>query len=142
MSDNNYESKMTLYSMSTGHGSLYFDSKEQMEKYLKNNNITFCYKIKIDFMGNILNNIDVIKQTYDDNTYRYISVADEEGYLFYKFEQSEKEKKPIWGYLPGNLREIYEAFKSRGIKLEDDTYQRIDNNYRKETKKHIKRRLV
>ena len=137
-----FESKMTLYVITTKNGSLYFNTKEQLDNYLKSKNITIGFRTKVEYMGNILNCIDVIKQTYEDGTYRYISVANEEGYLFYDFEQSKKEKQPIWMYLPGSLQDIYEAFKQNGIKLEDDTYEKINNNYHQKVKKHLKRQLA
>ena len=132
----NYESQMTLYCFTTGYESIYFRSQDNMAQYLKNNNISLGFKTKIEYMGNILNSIDVIRQTYEDETYRYITVANEDGYLFYNFEQSKKENKPIWEYLPGSLRELYDAFKKYGIKLQDDTYQRIDNEYHKKAKQY------
>lgn len=136
----NYEemkSQMTLYSITTKNGSLYFNSKEQLDNFLKSRNITIGFKTKVEYMGNILNCIDVIKQTYEDGTYRFVSVANEEGYLFYDFDQSKKAEKPIWMYLPGSLRDIYDAFKQNGIKLEDDTYEKIDKCYHQKVKKHI-----
>lgn len=136
------ESMMTLYSITTKNGSLYFNNKEQLDDFMKSRNITIGFKTKVEYMGNILNCIDVIKQTYEDGTYRFVSVANEEGYLFYDFEQSKKENKPIWLYLPGSLRDIYDAFKQNGIKLEDDTYQKIDNNYHQKIKKHMRARRV
>ena len=137
-----FESKMTLYVITTKNGSLYFNTKEQLDNYLKSKNITIGFRTKVEYMGNILNCIDVIKQTYEDGTYRFVSVANEEGYLFYDFEQSKKEKKPIWMYLPGSLQDIYDAFKQNGIKLEDDTYGKINNNYHQKVKKHLKRQLA
>ena len=137
-----YESQMTLYGITTGSGSIYFKSSEQLANYLKVKNKTMGMKTKVEYMGNILNCIDVIKQTYEDGTYRFVSVANEDGYLFYDFEQSKKEEQPVWLFLPGSLREIYDAFKQNGIKLEDDTYQRIDNSYHKKVKKPFKRQFA
>lgn len=138
----NIESKMTLYSITTKNGSLYFRTKEQLDNYMKSQNITIGFITKVEYMGNILNCIDVIKQTYEDGTYRFVSVASEEGYLFYDFEQSKKDKQPVWLFLPGSLRDIYDAFKANGIILEDDTYEKIDQNYHQKVKKHIKRQFA
>lgn len=140
MDDNKFESQMTLYSVDTSNGSVYFETKEQLENYTKNNQI--LGKTKIEFMGNILNSIDVIRQTFEDGTCRYISVANEDGYMYYDYEQSKEEHIPVWGYLQGSLRDIYEVFKIHGIKLEDDTYQRIDNQYHQKVKQHLKRQLA
>lgn len=137
-----FESQLTLYVLTIKTGSLYFDNLDKLNQYLKKNNITLGFKTKIEYMGNILNCIDVIKQSYSDGSYRYVSVADEDGYMFYNFEQSKKEQQPIWGYLPGSLREMYAEFKKRGIKLEDDTYEKIDYRYHQKTKQHIKRQLA
>lgn len=135
--DEEFQSKMTLYMITTKNGSIYSRNKDSLDDYLKSRNITIGFKTKVEYMGNILNCIDVIKQTYEDGTYRYVSVANEEGYLFYDFEQSKKEEKPIWMYIPGSLREIYDAFKLNGIKLEDDTYKKIDESYHQKVKKHV-----
>ena len=135
--DEEFQSKMTLYMITTKNGSIYSRNKDSLDDYLKSRNITIGFKTKVEYMGNILNCIDVIKQTYEDGTYRYVSVANEEGYLSYDFEQSKKEEKPIWMYIPGSLRELYDAFKLNGIKLEDDTYKKIDESYHQKVKKHV-----
>ena len=138
-----YESQLILYGITTTKlGTLYFDNLEEMNQYLKKNNISLGFKTKIEYMGNILNCIDVIRQTYGDGSYRYVSVVNEDGYMLYNFEQSKKEQQPIWEYLPGSLREMYDAFKKHGIKLEDDTYSKIDNIYHQKSKQHIKRQLA
>ena len=142
MEENEFESQLKLYVITTKLGTSYFDSLEKMNQFLKINNISLGFKSTIEYMGNILNCIDVIKQTYSDGSYRYVSVASEDGYMFYNVELSKKEQQPIWGYLPGSLRDMYEAFKEHGIKLEDDTYGKIDNKYHQKTKQHIKRQLA
>lgn len=140
MDEVSFKSKMTLYGITTKNGSVYFKNIDQLNNYLRTNHIIVAFKTKVEYMGNILNCIDVIKQTYEDGSYRYVSAMNDEGYMIYSFEQSKKENKPIWGYIPGDLREMYDAFKSNGIKLEDDTYGKIDNQHK--TKRYIKRQLA
>ena len=114
-----YNSKKTLYGFLGlfSSESCFFDTIEQLENFMKNNDTTFGLACKIDFLGNVLGQKEVIRRTLiNGNTKLYVFINDNV-YRIYNYENSNYLKKAIWNYEFGNLKSMYEPFKNKKKKL-------------------------
>lgn len=134
------ESKMSLYSYTTSDGMKFFETKQELNEYIKYNNSN-GYVTTVDYLGDAYNSIDVIKETYEDGSYRYITVADNEGYLVLNNKIIKEKQQIMWEYVSGCLRDVYSAFRERGISFTDDTYKKIDERNQKILLKYKIKRL-
>ena len=120
------KSQMKLYGFSNGFISNYFDTEEELENWMKNNDTSFGTKCIIEYIGNVAERSDVIKVTNERNKSKLYTAADEDGYGIYNNERSIYCGQFIWEYNHGSIKEMYTAFKERGIIFENDVYGKID----------------
>lgn len=127
------KSKMRLYGYSdTLYGTRkYFDSEEELIKHIRNNDKQFTNIEIIDYIGNIAGRSDVIRVTSKNGIEKLYTVIDEDGYAICNVEKSLHEKEFIWEYNYGEIKEMYSAFRNRGIIFEDDKYGKLDEMYRR-----------
>ena len=123
--------KMRLYGFSGAFSSAFFDTEEELIEYVKTSDTAFGNLCVIDYLGTVANRSDVIRVTYKDNEPRLYTAVDENGYGIYNKERSIYEGKDVWEYSYGSIREMYSAFRERGIAFENDIYAKIDENQRK-----------
>lgn len=101
------ESQMRLYGFSGAFNSIYFDTEEELIEWGKSHNTEFGDICVIDYLGNV-------------------AACDEDGYGIYNFERSTYRGEFVWEYNHGSIREMYSAFRDRGISFENDIYGKID----------------
>jgi len=118
--------KMRLFGISKVFKSIFFDTEEELNKYIKNHNSDFSNTCIIEYLGSVAGCSDVIRLTSrNKNTVLYTPV-DEDGYGIYNNERSIYKGEYIWEYHHGNISEMYSAFRKRGIVFKDDTYAKIE----------------
>jgi len=123
------ESKMRLYAFVELLKTTYFDKKEKLDRHIKFNKKIAGEPVMIDYLGQMAGKTDVIRITYKDVFVSYVSLVDILGYAVYNERQSILEGKYIWEYEYGDLKDIYDAFKKRGIELVNDVYGKHDELY-------------
>jgi len=121
------DSKKKLYAFIGGQ-SEFFDSRNELDEFLEKMDTGkwFGNVMEIDYLGRMADREDVIRFINSSGEVRYCSVVDTDGYAVYQSEKSILEKKFIWNFEYGDLRNVYEAFQSRGILLENDVYKNLD----------------
>lgn len=121
------QSEMKLYTI---HGTLageYFDSDEEFNSYLNNNNCNTFDVGTVEYIRECAGRKDVIKFTSAVNgTIRLFSACDEYGYVIYNNKRSIYRGEFVWEYNYGGLNSAYKAFRDRGIVFEDDVYLKSD----------------
>ena len=117
-----------MYGFSGAFKSVYFDTKDELIEYLKNKNIPFGDVCIIEYLGNAAGCSDVIKQITKNRVSLYTAV-DYDGYGVYNHEISISSGESVWEYEYGNLflKNMYSAFRERGIKFTDDIFSKIDD---------------
>ena len=125
------EPQMRLYGFSGAFNSAYFDTEEELIEWVKNHNTDFGDVCVIDYLGNVAGRSDVIRKTYKSGKSNLYAACDEDGYGIYNFERSTYRGEFVWEYNHGSLREIYSAFRDRGISFENDIYDEIDKRHQK-----------
>lgn len=95
---------------------IYFNTKAQVKKYIKDNNIETSY-FKIEYVGECASYDNVVRITQDDNTDMY-SVIDENAYFKYNRDKSFQRERPVWEFRYGNILDYYDA-------LDIDTEKRM-----------------
>lgn len=123
--NNEPELQLRIFAITNILYNIYFDKEEKLNKYIKNNK-GYGEKIIIDYLGHMSGRADVIKITYSDNSVKYFSEENDLGYMVYNQEKSISSGQDVWEYEYGDLKDIYNELKKRGIKLENDVYGRID----------------
>ena len=113
--------KMRLYGIYDN----YFETKKELKKFCKNKNFSMNDIFILDYFKSFAGRSDVIRKTYKNQSTFYTAV-DEDGYGKYNYERSVYKGKFVWEYEYGQIREMYDAFKEKGIKLENDVYGQID----------------
>ncbi len=128
-------SQMRLYRFKENlEKSIYFSTKEELLEYSKTHKTRFN-NTTIDYLGDVAGRSDVILLSYENSNpllcgvFLY-SAVDEHGYVIYNPERSYYTGNNVWEYVNGNIRDMYDAFRDRGIIFKDDVYAKID-----ETKK-------
>lgn len=123
--------QMRLYGFSGAFNSAYFDTEEELIEWVKNHNTDFGDVCVIDYLGNVAGRSDVIRKTYKSGKSNLYVACDEDGYGIYNFERSTYRGEFVWEYNHGSLREMYSAFRDRGISFENDIYDEIDKRHQK-----------
>ncbi|MBQ7140023.1 MAG: hypothetical protein IJO32_00805 [Bacilli bacterium] len=114
--------KMKLYEIDGISDSIFFDTIDELEKYIISNMIYF-YKFYItEFMGDMAGESNVIRKSTKSGMATLYTMCDINGYKIYNPERSIYEGKFIWEYVPGKIDELYKAFRERGIVIENDIY--------------------
>lgn len=126
---NEPKSKLRIYAVANLLNNIYFDKEVNVDKYIKHNKKYGGLKIIIDYLGHMAGRVDVIKVIYSDNSVKYFSLENDLGYVIYNQEKSISLGEDVWEYEYGELKDIYNEIKRRGIKLENDVYGRIDELY-------------
>lgn len=126
---NEPKSKLRIYAIINVFQNIYFDKEEKMLKYIKYRKNFGGEKVIIDYFGHMAGRVDVIKVIYSDNSVKYFSLENDLGYVIYNQEKSISLGEDVWEYEYGELKDIYNEIKRRGIKLENDVYGRIDELY-------------
>lgn len=124
------EPQMTLYGVNGMFFSKYFDTEEELKRYLLTQDAITGNRCKIEYLGNAAGKNDVIRITYESKEGNLYTVSDEDGYGVYNQNRSVYTGTFIWEYNHGSLRDEYEAFKKRGIILENDLYGRLESLYK------------
>lgn len=122
--------KMRLYGFLGGFKKVFFDTEEELLKYVKTYNIPYVSIGVIDYLGKVAGCSDVIRLTYKSGESVLYTSVDEDGYGKYNPERSIYRGEFIWEYQHGNIREMYSAFRDRGIVFENDTYAKIDEYHK------------
>lgn len=115
----NYE--MRLYFINGN----YFEFKDDVINYCRANNISKKRLIILDYFRQFAGFSDVIRKK-DCNTEKFFSVANEDNFCVYNNERSIYCGEFIWESRDGNIREMYEPFRKRGIVFENDIYFKQD----------------
>jgi len=121
--------QMRLFGFSGVFHSEYFDTKEELQEYIKTHDTIFGNICTIEYLGSVAGSKDVIRKTCSDGKQFLLTVVDEDGYGIYNHERSVYTGNYKWEYNHGNLRPMYKAFRDRGIVFEDDIYAKIDESY-------------
>lgn len=124
------EPQMRLYGFSGAFKSAFFDTEEELIEYVKTHDTQFGSICVMDYLGTVANRSDVIRVTYKSGKQKLYTSVNEDGYGVYNNERSIYKGEYVWEYNHGSIREMYSAFRDRGIVFENDTYAKIDEYYR------------
>lgn len=118
---------MSIYSID----GQFFDTLLEISTYCFSSDRSTDDAIKLDYMKEFDGKTDVIRTTKADGTINLYSALDEDGY--YSYETSVKNGIPCfaWKYEFGSLKEVYDAFRDRGIVFENDVYAKISKKYKR-----------
>ena len=122
---------MRLYGFSGVFKSAFFDTEAELIEYFKSHNTQFGSICVMDYLDNVAGCSDVIRLTYKSGKQVLYTSVDEDGYGKYNHERSIYSGEFVWEYNHGSIREMYSAFRDRGIVFEEDTYAKIDGYYKK-----------
>lgn len=125
------ESQMRLYGFLGIFKSAFFDTEEELIKYVKETELGIGSVCVIDYLGTVAERSDVIKLTYKSGKEVLYTAVNEDGYGIYNHERSVYRGEFVWEYNHGSLSEMYSAFRDRGIVFEDDIYAKIAENNRR-----------
>lgn len=114
---------MRLYYVWTKSNNRVYLSAEELNKEDKNIKVLYT----VDYLGDVAGRHDVIKKNYPAGKFELLTAIDMDGYAIYSPHRSLAEDTPIWNYNYGNLREIYNEFRKRGIKFSNDLYKQLDD---------------
>ena len=123
--------QMRLYGFSGAFKSAFFDTEAELLEYVKTHNTQFGSTCVMDYLGKVAGCSDVIRLTYKSGKQVLYTSVNEDGYGIYNNERSIYKGEFVWEYNHGSIREMYSAFRDRGIVFEDDTYAKIDEYYKK-----------
>ena len=124
------QSQMRLYGFSGIFRSEFFDTEKELIEYVKNNKTGYGSICVMDFLGNVAGCSDVIRLTYKSGKEVLYAAVNEDGYGIYNLERSFYKGEFVWEFNHGSIREMYSAFRDRGIVFENDVYEKIDEGYR------------
>lgn len=124
------QSQMRLYGFSGIFKSKFFDTEKELIEYVKNNKLGYGSICIMDFLGNVAGCSDVIRLTYKSGKDVLYTVVNEYGYGKYNPERSYYKGEFVWESQNGQIREMYSAFRDRGIVFENDIYAKIDETYK------------
>ncbi len=122
----------------------FFDTDQELIEYARSNDKTFGDVCIIEYLGDFAGRSDVIKKIDKDYRIRFYTAIDEDGYGIYNPKRNSSAGEPIWEYNYGDLREMYSAFRDRGITFTNDIYAKIDkeNQQTLEREKIMMRELM
>ena len=119
--------EMKLYTVCGVFQGDYLDTEEEFLEYLKNNKTNSNDIGTVEYLRNCAGRSDVIKFTsYDTGDVRLFASFYGDSYGVYNFDRSTYRGEFVWEYNHGSLREIYKAFRDRGVVFENDLYAQID----------------
>ncbi|MBQ7141222.1 MAG: hypothetical protein IJO32_06950 [Bacilli bacterium] len=124
------EPQMRLYGFSGAFKSAFFDTEEELIEYVKTHNTQYGNICVMEYLGNVADRSDVIRLTYKSGKSVLYTSVDEDGYGIYNNERSIYRGEFVWEYNHGSIREMYSAFRDRGIIFENDTYAKIDEYHK------------
>lgn len=119
--------QMILYGFRGLFNSVFFDTEKELEEYVKNNDTSFGSTCTVEYLGNVAGRSDVVRITSKGQKSALYTAIDMDGYGIYNEERSFYEGQYVWEYEYGNLRNIYDAFRSKGIIFTNDVYKKIDD---------------
>ena len=125
------QSQMKLYGFSGIYKNIFFDTESELLEYVKNNKLGYGNVCIMDFLGNVAGCNDVIRLTYIDGNEELYTAVNEEGYGKYNSKRSFYKGEFVWEFNHGSIREMYSAFRDRGIVFENDVYAKIDEGYKR-----------
>lgn len=82
----------------------------------------------LQYIRSVADKTDVIRKINHNGTSSLITAVDRYGYAMYDYRRSLYRGKFTWIYFHGNIKNMYEPFKDRGIQLENDIYEKIEND--------------
>jgi len=123
------ETQMRLYAF-LGFTRTFFDTEEELIEFIKTNNSHFGNVCVMDFLGKVADCDDVIRLTYQSGKEVLYTAVNEDGYVKYNPERSFYKGEFVWEYNYGQIRDMYSAFRDRGIVFENDIYAKIDEGYK------------
>ena len=123
--------QMVLYGFSGAFKSVYFDTEVELEEYVRTNDTSFGNICVIEYLGNVAGRSDVIRKTSRNRKPLLFTACDRDGYGIYNEERSIYCGKFIWEYNNGDIKDMYSAFRDRGIVFEDDIYGKLAEQDRK-----------
>lgn len=123
--------QMRLYGFSGAFKSAYFDTEAELEEYVKTHDTSFGSICVIEYLGNVAGRSDVIRTTSKNRKPMLLTVCDRDGYGIYNEERSIYCGEFVWEYNNGDIKDMYSAFRDRGIVFEDDIYGKLEEEDRK-----------
>jgi len=125
------EPQMRLYGFSGIFKSAFFDTEEELIKYIKETKLGYGSVCIMDYLGTVADKSDVIRLTYESGKSVLYTAVNEDGYIRYNPERSFYKGEFVWEYNHGQISEMYSAFRDRGIVFENDIYAKIDESYKR-----------
>lgn len=110
--------EMRLYGI---HGTV-FETKEELKRYCVENGLSLDDIYCLDYIRKIEGYTDIIRVTNKDNKSIFYTAISGEIYGSFCPDKSSNVGDIFWEFNDGNLREMYEVFKKRGIILTKDVY--------------------
>lgn len=108
--------KMRIYGDNGIYGD-FFDTKNELMEYIKDNGLESSNACFIDYIGSVAGHDDVIKvQNFNGNVKLY-TVINEDGFATYNPDRSLRANNYVWEFDFGNITQVYEAFKNRGVEF-------------------------
>lgn len=98
--------------------------------YCNGENILIEKSFIVDYLGNVAGINDVIRTINHNGRNMFYTAVDRDGYGMYNYQRSIYRGEFIWEYHHGDIREMYEPFRKRGVIFEDDIYAKIDQSDR------------
>ena len=129
--EKNVQYEMRLYEINGN----FFETLEELKKYCKNNNLCIDTAYLLDYIRTMAGRSDVIRKSNFDGKGLCYTVVDEDGYGIYNNERSIKCERFVWEFNYGDIREMYEPFRKKGVVFEDDIYFKIDEREQRILKK-------
>lgn len=117
------KSEMKLY----GIGEKYFDTPEELNAYCSLKNLNSKNTHTIEYIRSLAEQDDIIKRTEHNGRIIFHTVVNEDSYCTFFYNN----KELIQGFNYGQIRELYNPFRERGIVFENDIYAKLDNEMEK-----------
>lgn len=110
-----------------------FDSEEKLLQYIEGNQSklenSICVSISIlDFVGDFVGRQDVIRVVSSTGEFYFCTTVDDEHYAVYNKKRGQ-EGQPIWELEFGSMKDIYTAFRNKGIIFQNDVFAKSDSLY-------------
>lgn len=113
--------EMRLYGIS----GTYFNTKEELKYYCISRGFPMNLAYALEYIRNFAGRSDVIRETNIDGKCKYYVAIDEDGYGVYNYDRSVYKGKFTWEFEYGSIKEMYSAFRDRGVEFEKDVYGKI-----------------
>lgn len=130
------DSKIRLYVFYNVIKNEYFDTEDELLKWLRSNNNLEGNSCIVEYLGELFGRSDVIRITYYNAPAKYVVATSEDSYDIFNEQRSYLQNEYIWEYNKGDLRDIYKELKNRGIVFQNNAFveskkRKLDvyNNY-------------